>query len=238
TYSACSSTSAFSFSSSTTARRTVQTLIGSNVALRTSTRPDSRPRRRCSGGGADPTCAGGTDAVAAMTVGRSVAGDYVPFDRCAAARKPPRAGAIGLCGRKRAEHAQVLDVAAQRGEGLGDRSVVVAAFEVGEEHVAPEPLLARARLDPREVDAAQRELRQAAHEPAGGFGADAPEDDRRLPRAVAGGCRGLGRVAALEPHEARLVAGGVVDVGAQHLAAVQLGGGAAAERRVRAVLLL
>ena len=36
---ACSTSSAFSLSSSTAARRTVQTLIGSYVALRTSTRP-------------------------------------------------------------------------------------------------------------------------------------------------------------------------------------------------------
>ena len=45
---ACSSISAFSLSRRTAARRTEQTLIGSKVALRTSTRPASRPRRRCS----------------------------------------------------------------------------------------------------------------------------------------------------------------------------------------------
>ena len=38
-HSECSMTSAFSLSSSTTARRTVHTLIGSYVAFNTSTRP-------------------------------------------------------------------------------------------------------------------------------------------------------------------------------------------------------
>src|SRR5918992_4707840 len=63
-----SMTSAFSLRSSTVARRTVQTLIGSYVALSTSTRPpDQRPRpsgagpcRRRSSGGTDPSGAGGT----------------------------------------------------------------------------------------------------------------------------------------------------------------------------------
>src|SRR5918992_1387924 len=63
-----SMTSAFSLSSSTVARRTVQTLIGSYVALSTSTRPpDQRPVpsvldpcRWWSTSGTDPTGAGGT----------------------------------------------------------------------------------------------------------------------------------------------------------------------------------
>ena len=55
----CSMISAFSLSSSTAARRTVHTLTGSYVAFRTSTRPDSRPRRRCSGCGANPPGPGG-----------------------------------------------------------------------------------------------------------------------------------------------------------------------------------
>src|SRR4051794_17237745 len=54
-----STSSAFSFSSRTAARRTVHTLMGSYVALRTSTRPPSRPRRRCSASDVDPTGAGG-----------------------------------------------------------------------------------------------------------------------------------------------------------------------------------
>src|SRR3954453_18417798 len=67
-----STTSAFALSSSTVARRTVQTLIGSYVAFRTSTRPpDQRPQpseagpcRWWSAGGTDPSGAGGTAAVA------------------------------------------------------------------------------------------------------------------------------------------------------------------------------
>src|SRR5918997_1428995 len=67
-----STISALLLSSSTVARRTVQTLIGSYGALRTSTRPpDQRPRssetgpcRRWSLGGTDPSGAGGTAAVA------------------------------------------------------------------------------------------------------------------------------------------------------------------------------
>src|SRR5437764_12673077 len=62
-----SSSSALSLSSSTTARRTVQTLIGSYVALRTSTRPpiavegdDAGPCRWCAEHDTDPTGAGGT----------------------------------------------------------------------------------------------------------------------------------------------------------------------------------
>src|SRR5215203_2299462 len=74
-----SMTSAFSLSRSTVARRTVQTLIGSYVAFRTSTRPpDQRPQPSASGpcrweslGGTDPSGAGGTAAVA--IAGESVA---------------------------------------------------------------------------------------------------------------------------------------------------------------------
>src|SRR5688572_17185808 len=65
-------TSALLLSSKTVARRTVHTLIGSYVALRTSTRPpDQRPQPSDSGpcrwesiGGTDPSGAGGTAAVA------------------------------------------------------------------------------------------------------------------------------------------------------------------------------
>ncbi|MFZ1925464.1 MAG: hypothetical protein WAU42_04900, partial [Solirubrobacteraceae bacterium] len=53
---------AFSFKSRTTARRTEQTLMGSKVALRTSTRPpiavfddELGPCRWCSEGDTDPT---------------------------------------------------------------------------------------------------------------------------------------------------------------------------------------
>src|SRR5215217_5127534 len=72
-----SMTSALLLSSRTVARRTVQTLIGSYVALRTSTRPpDQRPQPSESGpcrwwsGDTDPSGPGGTAAVA--IAGRSV----------------------------------------------------------------------------------------------------------------------------------------------------------------------
>src|SRR5664279_1947814 len=78
--SACSRTSAFSLSSSTTARRTVQTLIGSYVAFKTSTRPTSRPRRRCSESGADHDGAGGTGfAMIVAPVYRGGGSRYVMF---------------------------------------------------------------------------------------------------------------------------------------------------------------
>src|SRR5918994_7581226 len=72
-----SMTSALLLSSSTVARRTVQTLMGSYVALSTSTRPpDQRPEpsvldpcRRWSSSGTDPAGAGGT---AVAIAGRSL----------------------------------------------------------------------------------------------------------------------------------------------------------------------
>src|SRR5919112_2347773 len=73
-----STTSAFAFSSSTVARRTVQTLMGSYVALSTSTRPplqrllepsQSGPCRGWSPSGTDPSGPGGT----ALATLRSVA---------------------------------------------------------------------------------------------------------------------------------------------------------------------
>src|SRR3712207_7432837 len=48
----------------------------------------------------------------------------------------------------------------------------------------PYTTLFRSRLDLREVHAAERELRQAAHEPARRRVRRAPEDDRRLERAA------------------------------------------------------
>src|SRR5918998_261706 len=87
-----SRTSAFSLSSSTVARRTVHTLIGSNVALRTSTRPpdqrlapskDSGPCRWWSPGGTDPSGAGGT---AVATAPRSV--DHFPAGQAPATGRP------------------------------------------------------------------------------------------------------------------------------------------------------
>src|SRR5437588_3062328 len=143
-HSLCSITSAFSFSNSTTARRTVQTLIGSKVALRTSTRPPSRPRRWCSSGDADPTGVGVVVPMAGASVARAypVSGN----DSCALGRW------------KRAQYAHHLDVLAQPGESLGDMLLGVAPLEIQEEHVVPEPLLARPRFYPREVHPAGGEL--------------------------------------------------------------------------------
>src|SRR3712207_2655669 len=84
-----SMTSAFALSSSTVARRTVHTLIGSYVALRTSTRPpDQRPMpsvpgpcRWWSSRGTDPS---GTGALAVAMCARSVpegSGGSVECDR-------------------------------------------------------------------------------------------------------------------------------------------------------------
>src|SRR5688500_14870308 len=104
-----SMTSAFSLSRSTVARRTVQTLIGSYVALSTSTRPpDQRPEpsavdpcRRWSTSGTDPAGAGGT---AVAIAGRSVEGE---------------AGDSPVV-REGAEHAHRLAVSPQGGDRGGD----------------------------------------------------------------------------------------------------------------------
>ncbi len=53
---------------------------------------------------------------------------------------------------------------AQPDEGVGDVRLDVATLEVEEEHVAPEALLARPRLDPGEVYVARGELGQAVDE--------------------------------------------------------------------------
>src|SRR5215207_10441698 len=136
-----SMTSAFSLSRSTAARRTVQTLIGSYVAFRTSTRPpDQRPEpseldpcRWWSTSGTDPIGAGGT---AVAIAGRSVV------------------GASGGSGgdRERAQHANHLAPPAQRGHGRRHLRIRRRAVEVAEEHVVAEPDAPRARLDPRQVD--------------------------------------------------------------------------------------
>src|SRR5436305_3350979 len=189
-----SSSSAFSLSSRTTARRTEQTLMGSNVALRTSTRPTpSSPRRGCSESGVDDTGPGGLDC---MAVGKRIAGVR---------------GALCSC-RVGPEGPYLLAMRGQAGDRVGHRAVVVAPLEVDEEHVAAQPLLAWARLDLRQVHAAEGELRQAAHEPAGLAGADAPEDQGRLPRPRPP--RFAGSIAR-QPHEARLVVGHVLDAGAE-----------------------
>src|SRR5947209_4891813 len=143
-----SSSSAFSFSSSTTARRTEQTLIGSNVAFKTSTRPPpSCPRRWCPLSGVDETGPGGLSCMACL---RRIAVVATRLCRCRIG--PQRPYLLAMCG--------------QAAHRIGHRPVGFATLEVGEEHVAAGALLARARLDLGQVHAAEGELREAAHEPA------------------------------------------------------------------------
>src|SRR5215218_7466926 len=214
-------TSAFSLRRSTVARRTVQTLIGSYVALRTSTRPpDQRPVpsafdpcRWWSESGTDPTGPGGT---AVAIAGRSVEN---------------RAVASGG-GRERAEHPYGLATARQSGDRVRHAGLDHGALEIAEEHVVTQPDPARARLDPREVDAARGELAQAVDEPARRQVAGAPEDQDRLARSAAGGgASGVRR--ALDPGEPGRVVGVVLDVLGEHRRAVQPGRVACPDRGVR-----
>ena len=73
-------------------------------------------------------------------------------------------------------------MAAQCGDRLGDRRVTFAALHVDMEEVVAERPGPRPRLDAHEVDPAEGELAQAAHEPARRRVARPGEDDRRLPR--------------------------------------------------------
>src|SRR5690242_6333422 len=97
--------------------------------------------------------------------------------------------------RERSEYAEHFDALAQALQRLRHVGFVVAALDVGKEHVAPEPLLSRPRFDPRQVDLAVGELREAADEPARLLGAEPPEHDRGLPGAAraAGRTRAAGR---------------------------------------------
>src|SRR6185312_15821169 len=162
-HSARSIISALSLSSRTTARRTVHTLIGSYVAFNTSTRPTARPRRWCSGCGADPNGSGVTDVAIGCSLRRSLPG-----------------AALDLCRRVGAQDLEPLHVPTEPGQCSGHRAVALVALHVDEEHVAAQALLAGSRLDPREVDAALGKLRQARHQPAGRLRAHAPEHHRGL----------------------------------------------------------
>src|SRR5689334_22422194 len=97
----CRSTiSARSLSTSTVARRTVQTFIGSNVALRTSTRPPV--------GLTDTSLGNFTDA----------------------------SGGVSRIG---PEHLHHTDPGVESGQGFLHVRVACRAFQIGEEHVVPEP---------------------------------------------------------------------------------------------------
>jgi hypothetical protein len=126
-HSARSIISALSLSSNTTARRTVHTLIGSYVAFNTSTRPTARPRRWCSGCGADPSGSGVTYVAIGSVLAPSLPGAALDSGR--------RVGA---------QHLQPLDVAAEPVQGGRDRAIVLVALHLDEEHVAAQALLARA----------------------------------------------------------------------------------------------
>src|SRR5918995_2471653 len=116
-------TSALLLSSSTVARRTVHTLIGSYVALRTSTRPpDQRPQPSDSGpcrweslGGTDPSGAGGTAAVALAGAKCSPGDHRNPRSgaRCTgssrAARPPASRGAATAGGRPAGAQSSVTE---------------------------------------------------------------------------------------------------------------------------------
>ena len=212
--------SALSLSSSTTARRTEQTLIGSNVALRTSTRPLSRPRRRCSEGGADPTGAGGT-----------VLPSQAQCSDPAATRSALSGPALGRRGRSRARARPRRSRGARRprrrrgrpGGSPGGRRRTCSARAA---RVGP-------RLDLGQVDLAPGELVQAADEPAGAVGAGTPEDERCLRPALRGGLDGRPRRrrAACEPDEASRVVVAVLDVARRTTRAVDFGREPRAERR-------
>src|SRR5919109_2280742 len=157
-----SSTSALSLSNRTVARRTVQTLIGSNVAFSTSTRPpDQRPEPSVT----DPcrwSCPRDTDRAGAGGTALSMA-----EPECSRAIRRPkwrirrggvgssRSGGDGIG----AEYAHDLGLAAQALDRVGHRAGARVPLTVEEEHVAAQPLLERPRLDAREVHAAERELR-------------------------------------------------------------------------------
>ena len=200
------------------ARRTVHTLMGSYVALSTSTRPpDQRPApsglgpcRGWSPGGTDPSGPGGT-AVAMTCAECSYGADgNEPSTRTPSAweRSAPIAWATG-----------------------GSSG---AAVEVDEEHVVPEPAPPRARLDAGQVDLAVGELGQAAHEPARRGRRSAPRTSARSSRRR----RRRGRAPRGAIHTKRVSEPRrVLDVRGEHRAAVELGGGAAPERRPRLAVL-
>src|SRR3954468_8812053 len=116
-----STTSALDFSSSTVARRTVHTLIGSYVALSTSTRPplqrllepfESGPCRGWSPSGTDPSGPGGT----AVAIGAECSGRSRPFLR-----------------RERPEDSNHFGVLAQVADGASDGCLGHRSLEIQEE---------------------------------------------------------------------------------------------------------
>src|SRR5215218_6547157 len=175
---ACSSTSARSLSTSTVARLTVQTLIGSYEALRTRTRPFVPPRCACRPSSSAGWCPGASSPRAGSTGCSAVA--VTPFSvyKRGPAGLPSSAGGDG--GGVRPQHAQHLHTRAQGVERAGYRLIARRALEVGEEHVVPDRRPARPRLDLGQVDLTLGELAQHPHERPRRAVVEAPEHQRRL----------------------------------------------------------
>ena len=179
----CSSSSAFSLSSSTTARRTVQTLIGSYVAFRTSTRPPIAvvgdvlgPRRWCSEGGTDPAGSGGT--VLSILAPQCSGGAVISL-RCGTAARQSGGGACGSVG---AEHAHLLAQPPQPVDGLGHRRVRRAS-RAGRRRTCSCPRRSRRGRDSicvRLISLRANTSRQRTSQP-GRSAPGPPEDERGLP---------------------------------------------------------
>ena len=212
-HAACSSTSAFSLSSRTAARRTVQTLIGSYVALRTSTRPASRPRRWCSEPARTPLGL----VVSSLPMAAFCAGSVADRGGHGRARS----------GRRIACPAAAPPRSARRSarDRVGDRRLV-GRGPPGRRRTCSGP--SRAARGPR-LDLASGS-RRGRRTPTGSARAS-PAARRRRPRRPPTSSRRPSPSAApaalpgaAEPDEARLVVGLVLDALAQHPAAVELGG--------------
>src|SRR3954467_15224624 len=100
----------------------------------------------------------------------------VPCAGSVTGRQPESAGVTEGSGRGiAAQQPHLFAVPAERDDRVGNGALLRASLHVDVEEVVPEPPLPRTRLDPREVHAAERELAQAADEPAGRLVARAGE---------------------------------------------------------------
>src|SRR5439155_3969363 len=127
----------------------------------------------------------------------------------------------------RTEDSKRADLLTGSFERCDDRRLCLVPFEVGEEDVAPEPLLEGPGFDLAEVHASLGELLEDAEQGARDVG-QAPENDRRLPGTFLSGfaCRLAG-----QPDEASFVFGHVFHPSLENLTPVELGGEAVAECR-------
>src|SRR5579862_6905978 len=115
------------------------------------------------------------------------------------------------------------------------RRITLCSLQVEEEHVPPQPLLARSRFDPGQVHPAVGELAEAADQPPRRVGPDPPEDDRGLEGALRS--PGPARPPPGQPDEAGFVAGGVLHSALQDATAVALGRQAVPECGPRGVMV-